>query len=142
MRFALHMFNRYTRSLWMALVASTVISEVIPIPHMNWILHYGVYSVSKLGCFLLIGFFTPLAFARFDALSRGISFAVVSATVIEVLQGFIGNGHSFHFYELMVKLTFILFGFMVGLEARYTGTFSLGILGIALIPSGVDGRRA
>jgi hypothetical protein len=137
MRLAIHIFNRYTRSLWIALAATTVISEVVPVPRMNPILHYGVYSPAKLACFLLIGFFTPLAFARLNALSRGIAFAAICATVVEVLQGLIGNGHSFHFYELAVKLSIILFGFMVGLEARYEGKMTLGILRIILIP-GVD----
>jgi hypothetical protein len=142
MRFALHIFNGYTRSLWIALAATTVISEVVPIPHMSPMLHYGVYSPSKLVVFLLIGFFTPLAFARLNVLNRGIAFAAVCATVVEVLQGLIGNGHSFHFYELAVKLTIILLGFMVGLEARYEGTLTLGILRIILIPDGVDRKRA
>jgi hypothetical protein len=131
---AIHIFSRYTRSLWIALAATTVISEVVPVPHMSPTLHYGIYSPAKLACFLLIGFFTPLAFARLNALSRGIGFAAICAAVVEVLQGLIGNGHSFHLYELAVKLSIILFGFMVGLEARYEGTLKLGILRIVLIP--------
>jgi hypothetical protein len=142
MRLSLHIFNAWTRFLWIVLAVTTVISEVVPIPHMNPILHYGVYSPSKLVCFLLIGFFTPLAFARLNALSRGIGFATVCATVVEALQGLIGNGHSFHSYELAVKLTVILFGFMLGLEARYEGALTLGILRIVLIPDRVRRRRA
>jgi hypothetical protein len=133
MRIAIPIFNVWTRALWIALAVTTVISEIVPIPHMSPILHYGVYSPAKLACFLLIGFFTPLAFARLDALSRGIAFAAGCATVVEVLQGIVGNGHSFHFYELAVKLTIILFGFMLGLEARYEGRMTLGILRINLV---------
>ena len=140
--FTLHIFNACTRTLWIALAAAMVISEVVPVPHMSPILHYGMYSPAKLACFLLIGFFTPLAFARLNALSRGIGFAAVCATVVEVLQGLIGNGHSFHFYELAVKLTIILFGFMVGLEARYKGAMTLGILRIVLIPDRVHRSQA
>jgi hypothetical protein len=138
MRLAIHIFNRYTRALWIALAATTVISEIVPIPHMSPILHYGVYSPAKLVCFLLIGFFTPLAFVRLDALSRGIAFAAVCATVVELLQRIIGNGHSFHLYELAIKLSIILFGFMVGLEARYEGRMTLGIVRIVLIPDGLN----
>src|ERR1700744_5697120 len=104
MSLALHIFNVSTRNLWIALAGTTVISEVVPIPQMNPILHYGVYSPSKLICFLLLGVVTPVAFARLNALSRGIGFAAACALLVEVLQGIIGSGHSFHLYELAAKL--------------------------------------
>ena len=129
----LRIFTVYTRFLWFALAAMTVISEVVPIPHMSRLLHYGVYTPCKLICFMMAGFLTPLAFSRINNLNRGIAFAAVSAAAVEVLQGLIGNGHSFHVYELAVKLGIILFGFMMGLDARFEGALSLGILQITLV---------
>jgi hypothetical protein len=117
-RIGLHLFDVYIRALWLALVAVTILSEVIPTPHLKPLLFYGLYSPAKLICFLALGFFTPLALASMNAMNRGIAFATVSAAIIEVLQTFIGNGHSFHWYELVVKLFIILFGFSFGLTVR------------------------
>jgi hypothetical protein len=42
-----------------------------------------LYSPGTLICFLAPGFLTPLAFARMNAVNRGIAFASLSAAVIE-----------------------------------------------------------
>jgi hypothetical protein len=133
MRLALHICNGYTLALWSALAALTVVSGVVPIPHMTPILHYGIYGPLKMACFLMIGYFTPLAFASFSVLNRGFAFAAASAAAVEILQGFIGNGHSFHVYELTIKWFVIPFGFMFGLDARTEGALDLGFLHIALL---------
>ena len=136
MQVVLRICNLYTRVGWFALAATTVVSEVAPVPHMPWFLHYGVYSPGKLLCFLMAGYLTPLAFERINNLNRGIGFAAVSAALVEVLQGLIGNGHSFHVYELVIKLMIILFGFMMGLDARFEGMLSVGALRVRLVAPG------
>jgi hypothetical protein len=77
-----------------------------------------------------------------DALNRGIAFAALSATIIEVLQGIIGNGHSFHWYELLVKLLLILVGFMFGLDARFERNLSLGTFKITLLTERVETKQS
>jgi hypothetical protein len=132
-RLGLHIFNAYTRALWLTLATVTVVSEIIPTPRLKPLFFYGLYSPAKLICFLALGFLTPLAFERLNALNRGIAFAALSATLIEVLQGLIGNGHSFHWYELIVKLFIIFGGFSFGLVARFDGAISLGVVEIMLL---------
>jgi hypothetical protein len=120
-------------SVWFAFAAITVVSEVTPVPAMPAWLHYGVYTPAKLFLFFIVGYLVPLAFARFNVLNRGIAFAFVSAAAIEILQGIIGNGHSFHSYELLLKWIVIALGFMFGLDARCEGTLDLGPLHLTLI---------
>jgi hypothetical protein len=128
--------------MWTALAAATVVSEVMPIPHMTAAMHYGVYTPLKLALFFMVGYVTPLAFVRFRYLNRGIAFAAVSATAVEILQGFIGNGHSFHVYELTVKWIAIALGFMFGLDARCEGDLDIGMLHVSLIQDGADRKQA
>lgn len=130
----LHICNRFTVFLWTALAAFTVISEVMPVPPMGPVLHYGIYCPLKLICFLMVGYLTPMAFARFSFLNRGIAFAAVSAAAVEILQGLIGNGHSFHIYELTFKWIVIALGFMFGLDARCEGSLDFAFVHITLIP--------
>ena len=59
-RLAIHTFNVYSRALWFALAAVTVVSEVVPSPHTKPLFFYGLYSPAKLICFLALGFLTPL----------------------------------------------------------------------------------
>lgn len=137
MKLVVRICNQYTVSTWVVVAAVTVISEVIPVPQMSRIVHYGVYTPLKLVLFFLIGYLTPLAFATFRFLNRGIAFAAVSATAVELLQGIIGNGHSFHLYELTTKWIVIGLGFMFGLDARCEGTLELGVLHIVFNQGGV-----
>ena len=103
-------------------------------PARSGIVFYGLYGPAKIICFLALGFLTPLAFALLNGLNWGIGFAALSAAAIEILQGLIGNGHSFHWYELLVKLGVILAGFAFGLDARSDREITLGPLQITLIP--------
>jgi hypothetical protein len=130
---ALHIGSRATTSVWIALAAVTVVSEVTPVPAMHPVLHYGLYTPAKLVLFFVLGYLAPLAFARFNVLNRGIAFAFVSAAAIEILQGIVGHGHSFHSYELLLKWIVIALGFMFGLDARCEGTLDLGPLHLTLI---------
>ncbi len=141
-RLGIPICNIYARVLWLALAAVTVVSEIIPTPHLKPLFFYGLYSPAKLICFLALGFLTPLAFARLNNLNRGIGFAALSAAIIEVLQGLIGNGHSFHWYELLAKLSFILIGFMIGLDARFERVLSVGALKIPLLSDGAESKPA
>ena len=141
-RWAVHIFNAYTRTLWLVLAGVTVLSEIMPNPQFRPLLFYGLYSPSKLLCFLVMGFLTPLAFSRLNDLNRGIGFATLSAAMIEVLQGMIGNGHSFHWYELLAKLLVILVGFMFGLDARFERRLSLGAFQVTLLADRVDNKRS
>lgn len=133
MQLTLPILTRPLQIAWAILALTTVISEIAPNPHLPYFLHYWVYSPAKLIAFLALGFLVPLAFARLNNLNWGMALAALSAATIEILQGIIGNGHSFHWYELCAKLTFILVGFMLGLEARYAGRLSLLILRIQFL---------
>jgi hypothetical protein len=133
-RRSLHIFNAYTRAMWVALAGITVVSEIIPAPHVRALFFYGLYGPAKIICFLAMGYLTPLAFALLNGLNRGIGFAALSAATIEVLQGLIGKGHSFHWYELLVKLGVIMAGFAFGLDARSEREIAFGSVRIGLIP--------
>ncbi len=125
-------------AIWVGVAAVTIVFEVLPAPVLGPVLHYGVYTPLKVSLFLLVGYLAPLALARLSALNRGLVFAAVSAGVVEALQGLIGNGHSFHFYELGIKWAVIAFGFMLGLDARCEKAVDLGKLHITLIHDVTD----
>jgi hypothetical protein len=131
---SIRIFNASTRTFWMMLAAIAVVSETIPTPHVGPLFFYGLYGPAKVICFLALGFLTPLAFALLSSLNRGIGFALLSTTIIEALQGLIGNGHRFHWYELLVKLVVIFIGFAFGLEARSEKEIIWGSLRIGLHP--------
>jgi hypothetical protein len=127
-------FTPTLRILWIAAVAVTIAVEVIilptnpPLPPFP---HYA-YKVFKLLLFVTVGYLAPLAFWRFNALTRGIGLAFVSAMGVETLQGLIGRGHSFHWYEMLLKLGLILLGFTFALDHRYECEISAGPFHIRL----------
>jgi hypothetical protein len=125
-------FSTALISLWAIAAAITVAAEIVPIPPMPAPLFYS-YCAAKLVCFLALGYLAPLAFWRFNALNRGMLLATISATGVESLQGLLHNGHSFHWYELIVKLLLILTGFAAALDARYERTLSIGPIHIHLV---------
>lgn len=139
--FGIPICGALTRCLWLTLALLTVIAEVIPAPKAQPLVFYGLYSPAKLAAFFVLGIITPLAFGRLNRLTRGIAFAALSAAAVELLQGLIGNGHSFHWYELLVKLLLVLAGFMIGLDARFEHAIALGPLKIQL-PSEPSGGPA
>jgi glycopeptide antibiotics resistance protein len=119
------------KALWTIVLAVTVLTEVIPVPLMLPPLFYS-YSISKVVAFIVLGYLTPLALRRFDALKQGILLATMSAAAVEALQGLLHHGHSFHWYELGIKLLLISGGFALALEARYDHKISLGPINIPL----------
>jgi hypothetical protein len=137
----IEIFTRSLRFSWILVAAITVMSEVGRVPVMTPFVHYGLYGPTKALIFLLLGFLTPLAFLSLNALNRGIVFAAVSTGVIELLQRRIGSGHSFHWYELALKISFILLGTIVALDARYHRSLTVGKFSIELICEKVFGNR-
>jgi hypothetical protein len=133
----IRVFSPATKSLWAIVVAIITITEVMPIPLMPPLPFYS-YQAAKLICFVALGYLAPLAFWRFNALNRGILLAAISATCVESLQGILRHGHSFHWYELAVKLALILLGFALALDARYEHAISIGSLHIRLIGEHVE----
>jgi len=128
--FVLHARGVLVRTVWFGVAGFTILVELIPVPVMPSLIHYGIYGPSKLICFLILGFLTPIAFRR---MNRKIGFAFVSALGIEALQAFTGNGHSFHFYELAAKWLAILWGFTVGLDVMAEGEIKIGRFGITIL---------
>jgi len=129
--FSVRVFSKFLRILWCAIFALTVVSEVYPFPLLPPIPFYTIWC-TKLVLFLVLGYMAPLTFWRFNALNRGVLLAAGSASLVEGLQGILGHGHAFHWYELLVKLALILLGFVVGLEAVHDREILLGPLRIAL----------
>ena len=127
----IRVFNRSTKLVWALVVSITVVTEVMPIPLMPPVPFYS-YCVAKLICFIAVGFLAPLAFWRFNALNRGILLAAFSATFVESLQGIMHLGHSFHWYELAIKLVLILLGFSLALDVRYERMIAFGPIRIRL----------
>ncbi len=109
-----------------------MVAEVIPLPLLPPLPFYS-YKVMKVLFFIALGYLAPLAFWRFNALTRGIFLAAISATFVETLQGLIHSGHSFHWYEMLLKLGLILLGFTRALDGRYEQRISLGRIHIRLI---------
>ena len=129
--FSIRSFSKGLRITWLVIFAVTIVSEVYPFPLLPPAPFYSIWGV-KLLLFLVLGFIGPLAFWRFNALNRGIMLAAGSAAFVEVLQGALGHGHAFHWYELLVKLGLILAGFIVGLGAVHDRQIVLGPLRIVL----------
>jgi hypothetical protein len=95
---------------------------------------YYPWQILKLLGFIVIGILTPLAFWRFNALNRGLLYAALSAAFVESMQAIVSRGHftghAFHWYELVVKIVLILFGFAIGLDIRYERQIKIGPLQI------------
>jgi hypothetical protein len=127
-------FTPTLRILWIVMVVVTIIGEVVILPTkppLPPVPHYA-YKIGKLLLFVAVGYLAPLAFWRFNALTRGLALAFVSAMGVETLQGLLGRGHSFHWYEMLLKLGLIFFGFALALDARYERRIFSGPLRIRL----------
>ena len=135
----LRVFSPTAKAVWAVIVSLTIITEIMPIPLMSPIPFYS-YKAAKVICFLALGYLAPLAFWRFNALNRGILLAAISAACVESLQGLLHRGHSFHWYELFVKLALILFGFALALDARYERMILIGPIHIRLTGERIEGR--
>ncbi len=133
----LRAFSLPIKAVWAIIVTVTVTSEIMPIPLMPPVPFYS-YKLAKAICFVVLGYLAPLAFWRFNALNRGILLAAISAATVESLQGLLHHGHSFHWYELLVKLGLILFGFTLALDARYERAILISRLHIRFTGDHVD----
>jgi hypothetical protein len=121
-------FSISIRILFVAIVSAMVVSELISVPVWPPPIYYP-YQIMKLTGFVVVGVLTPLAFWRFNALNRGLLYAALSAAFVESMQAIVNrghSGHSFHWYELAVKLVLILFGFSIGLDVRYERQIKIG----------------
>jgi hypothetical protein len=121
-------FSIPIRILFVAIVSALVIAELASIPMWPPPIYYP-WQISKLIGFVVIGVLTPLAFWRFNALNRGLLYAALSAAFVETMQAIVNRGHSghaFHWYELIIKLILILFGFAIGLDIRYERQIKVG----------------
>jgi len=123
--------NTTFRLLWLAVVLSTIVLEVVP-AHFPPSLFY-TYKLTKCLLFVALGYLTPLAFWRFHSLNLGFVFAAVSAAFVELVQRFIGNGHASTWIELFAKLLIIAFGFVLALNARYERTVGVGRFRVRLV---------
>ena len=123
-----HAFSISIRILFVLVVAALVIAELIHVPMWPPPIFYPYQTLKMVG-FVAVGILTPLAFWRFNALNRGLLYAAISAALVETMQEFVNHGHSghaFHWYELVVKLVLILFGFAIGLDIRYERQLKIG----------------
>jgi glycopeptide antibiotics resistance protein len=124
-------FNTTFRLLWLLVAVLTIVLEVMP-AHFPPALFYA-YDLAKGVLFAALGYLTPLAFRRFHSLNLGFVFAGVSSAGVELLQGFIANGHAFTWIDLFAKLFIISFGFILGLNARYDHAVQVGRLRLRLV---------
>ena len=125
--FQVRLYSLPLAIVWALTILVTISIEVLPIPAMAPLFFYG-YCSAKAILFLTLGFLTPLTFARFRTLNSRILAATLSAVAIEALQGLVRHGHSFHWYEVALKLLVIFIGFSCGIVARYDRGVSLGRL--------------
>ncbi len=121
--YSLPVFSPALRALLLAIAICTIASELVPVKNIAPFAFY-LYKSSKVVLFLLLGFCTPLALWRFDSINRGLVFAAVSATVVEVSQIFVA-GHRFSVFELLAKLALIVIGFVFAMNALYERTIRI-----------------
>jgi hypothetical protein len=134
---SVRIFTPTIRCIWIGTVLLTVASEIIFLPLLPPVEHY-TYKFVKALLFIAVGYLAPLSFWRFNALTKGIFLALISSVFVETLQGVIAKGHSFHWYELLLKLALILFGFSRALDARYERRIAAGPIQVRLIGEHLD----
>jgi hypothetical protein len=137
----IEVFTPFFRIGWALAALITLLSEVSPVPVMTPFVHYGLYGPAKGLVFIVLGFLTPLAFIGLNGLNRGIVFAMVSASMIELLQRLIRSGHSFHWYELVLKIACISIGLIISLDVRYHRALSLGPFKVEIVCERIFGKR-
>ena len=121
------LFTPKLQTLWALVILLTVAPELLPIGHMHRLFFLLYYAV-KVASFLSLGFFAPLALRSLNGIGLGMILSFLSAFFIEAGQGLLHNGHVFHWYELVGKLTLIALGFALGLDSRYELKLALGPL--------------
>jgi hypothetical protein len=118
-------FSIAPKLAWFGLLALTIFLEVEPLPQEIYPPFFYSYKFLKGVLFFALGYATPLAFWRFNSLGRGMLLAALSASAVEMVQGFF-QGHRFSLFELGLKLLVIFAGFALALNARYEQRISFG----------------
>jgi hypothetical protein len=125
------MFGIAVRGLWVLLLLSTFLIEVIPLStafeaqFSNFTFHF--YEAMKLVAFFVFGFLTPIAWWRYKSLGIGVLFAIITTAIVELGQAFI-PGHRASILELVVKLVLLFGGFAAALDVRKYQNFNIGPL--------------
>lgn len=118
--------------LWSCLAALILLAEVMPVPYMSPMTFYSLFLLKGVA-FVSLGFLIPLTYERFDGVVRALLFSLGIALLTELLQKVLQHGHSFVWYELLIKPVLILWGFAIALVARYEGRFLIGSVRINLV---------
>jgi len=116
--FSLRLFGRSIQAIWIGIFGLTVLSEIYPFPLMPPLPFYTVQCI-KLLLFFLVGYVLQFGFWRSRSSGLGILFAFASAVSIEVLQGWLRQGHAFHWYEMLIKAIVIFGGYCMGCGSVY-----------------------
>lgn len=118
---AVPMFSLPVRGVWFALLAGTLLSELVPLSlefeARFSAFEFHTYEAAKLVTFFLFGLLTPIAWWRYRSLGMGVLFAVATTAIVEGGQAFI-PGHRASVLELAVKLGLLLAGFIAALDIR------------------------
>lgn len=118
------------RLAWLGIAAAVVAVEILPVRYPNPWTH--AYLVVKGILFVTAGYAIPLTFSRFNSLVQWLTMMVVLAALVEVVQGVIASGHSASVIEAFGKVSLIVIGFGLGLDARYDRAISIGPLHLQL----------
>ncbi len=129
---SVNLFSTATLTIWALVSLLTIAPELLPIAPMPLSLFCSYYAL-KVISFLALGFLAPLAFRSLNGIGLGLVLSFLSALLIESLQGLLHNGHVFHWYELLGKLSLIGLGFAIALDCRYEQKASFGPLHINLL---------
>jgi hypothetical protein len=127
----LRLFSHSVRAAFVTVAVTTIVMELAPIPLLVPFKFY-TYMAIRLGCFVVLGWVTPLSFWSFRFLNVGLLFALFSAALVESLQ-FFSYGHSFSFIEMMAKFVLILVGFAAAIVNRHDGAIDLGHLHVKFV---------
>jgi glycopeptide antibiotics resistance protein len=129
--FSLRLFGRSIQAIWIGTLGLTVLSEIYPFPLIPPVRFY-IVRCTKVLLFFLVGYVAPFGFWRFRSLVLGILFASASALFIELLQGWLGHGHAFHSYEMLIKVILIFGGYCMGCGRVYKilGTVDESLKGV------------
>lgn len=128
---AVRLFSDRMKAAWMIIASLACIAELIPIGPMPFWLFELCY-LAKVSLFFGLGFVAPLSFYRLNGIGLSLAFSFSSTPLIEVFQGIVKNGHSFHWSELVGKLALIAIGFAIALNCRYELRISMGAFDIRL----------
>jgi hypothetical protein len=123
------MFSVAVRGLWFLVLTYTLVSELVPLSAAFEAqfssLAFHSYQATKLVCFFVFGFLTPIAWWRYKSLGIGVLFAFGTTAIVEIGQAFI-PGHRASMLELTVKFMLLFTGFTAALDVRKYQEFTVG----------------